>query len=161
MAKDALYLLDTNVLLALVRGKELGRYVAHIYKLPDVLRRPLISIVSHGELMAMAKRRSWATTKRSSLNSILDSMVTIDLNDPAILDAYVAIDEANLKAEKGARVLSNNDMWIAATACAAEAFLLTTDKDFLHLNPRICKVEYIDPNSNLAPGSVGKQQKLQ
>jgi tRNA(fMet)-specific endonuclease VapC len=161
VAKDALYLLDSNVLLALVRGKDLGRYIAQTYRLSEVLRRPLISIVSHGELMSMADRKSWGTKKRDSLHSILDSMVTMDLNDSAILEGYVKVDNANMRAEKGARALSNNDMWIAATTRAADAVLLTTDKDFLHLNPSVCSVDYIDPGSKLPESLSGTQQRLQ
>ena len=161
MARDALYLLDTNILLALIRGKELGKYIAHTYKLTEVLRRPLISIVSHGELMAMAERQNWVEKRRTSLNAMLDSIVTMDLNDPAILDGYVAVDQANLRVQKGARVLSNNDMWIAATTRAAGAVLLTTDRDFLHLNPRVCAVEYVDPQSKLPEALSGPQQIIQ
>ncbi|MGB8479313.1 MAG: type II toxin-antitoxin system VapC family toxin [Acidobacteriaceae bacterium] len=161
MAKDALYLLDTNILLALIRGKELGKYITHTYKLAEVLRRPLISIVAYGELMAMAERQNWVEKRRNSLNSMLDSMVTLDLNDPAILEGYVAVDQANMKVQKGARVLSNNDMWIAATTRAANAVLLTTDQDFLHLNPRVCAVEYVDPQSSLPETLSGPQQTIQ
>lgn len=160
MAKGTLYFLDTNVLLALVRGADLGKYIAQTYDLRDVLKRPLISIVSHGEMMAIASRNGWGDKKRQSLNLILQSMVTMDVNDPAILLSYVAVDEANRKVPAGARILSNNDMWIAATTRAAEALLLTTDKDFLHLNPQVCSVEYIDPGSMPAAIS-GPQQTIQ
>ena len=161
MADGGLYLLDTDILFALIRGKDLGRYIAQTYRLAEVLKRPLISIVSHGEAMAMAERNGWGEKKRGSLKSVLDSMVTMDLNDPAILQGYVAVDQANLKFRGGARVLSNNDMWIAATARAAEAVLLTTDKDFLHLNPDVCPVEYVDPKSKLPETISGQQQTIQ
>jgi predicted nucleic acid-binding protein len=161
VADGALYLLDTDILFALIRGKDLGKYIAHTYRFAEIMRRPLISIVSHGEAMTMAERNGWGEKKRKSLASVLDSMVTLDLNDPAILRGYVLVDQTNLKVRGGARVLSNNDMWIAATARAAEAVLLTTDKDFLHLNPDVCAVEYIDPKSNL-PGTIsGSQQTIQ
>lgn len=161
MAKGTIYLIDTNVLLALVRGADLGKYIAQTYELSEVLRRPLISIVSHGELMAIAKRNGWGDKKRQSLAAILESMVTMDLSDPAILDGYVAVDQANRKVPGGARILSNNDMWIAATTQAARAVLLTTDKDFLHLNPDICAVQFIDPGSKLPQATSGSQQTIQ
>ncbi len=41
--------------------------------------------------------------------------------------------------------MSNNDAWIAASAKAAEAVLLTTDRDFLHLHPNHCFVHFVDP----------------
>jgi predicted nucleic acid-binding protein len=45
----------------------------------------------------------------------------------------------------GARTLSKNDLWIAATAMAAKAAIVTSDKDFLFLNPDPCLVHYVDP----------------
>jgi tRNA(fMet)-specific endonuclease VapC len=159
--KGSLYLLDTDILLFLLRGKELGEYITRTYRLGEVLKRPLISIVSHGELWAMAKRNAWGEKRRDALAAILDQMVTIDLNNPAILDGYVAVDQANLSVPRGARQLSNNDMWIAATALAARALLLTSDKDFLHLHPDVCFVEYIDPQSKLPGSASGIQQSIQ
>lgn len=161
MANERLYLLDTDILLALIRGKNLGRYIAQTYRLGDVMRRPLISIVSHGEAMAMTERNAWGEKKRESLDTILSSMVTMDLNDPAIIEGYVAVDQANLRVRGGARVLSSNDMWIGATARAAGAVLLTTDQDFLHLNPGVCAVEYVDPQSRLPETLSGPQQVIQ
>jgi tRNA(fMet)-specific endonuclease VapC len=149
------------MLLALVRGMELGRFIAQQYRLSEVVRRPLVSVVSHGELMAMAKRNAWGDKKLSSLRMILDSMVTIDLNDPAILDAYVLVDQANQKVPNGARILSNNDMWIAATTRASDGILLTSDRDFLHLHPNVCKVEFIDQQSKLPQSFTGTQQTIQ
>ena len=147
MASGTLYLFDTSILLHLVRGGPVGEHISTTYGLANVLRRPLVGIVSHGELMAMAARRGWGDARTAALNAILTSLVTLDLNDPAILEAYVAVDQAGLAATGGSRALSNNDMWIAATARAAGAVLLTSDKDFLHLDPSVCRVEYIDPRS--------------
>ena len=147
MDKANIYLLDTNILLALVRGSALGNYIRQIYRLDDVLRRPLISIVTHGELMAMADHRGWGEPKRKSLVAALQSMVTIDLNDPEILQGYVLVSRASRNAPGGARVLSDNDKWIAASTRAAGAILLTTDRDFLHLDRGVCAVVYVDPKS--------------
>jgi tRNA(fMet)-specific endonuclease VapC len=152
VAKRTHYLLDSSILLHLVRGKALGEYIKRAYEFASLPARPLISIVSHGELLAMAERRSWGAERRAALDLVLAGMVTVDLNDPAILRGYVAVDLANVKFSGGSRVLSNNDAWIAATAHASGALLLTTDKDFLHLHPGVCSVEYIDPASRL-PGS--------
>ncbi|HEX4037846.1 MAG TPA: PIN domain-containing protein [Acidobacteriaceae bacterium] len=161
MDSGALYLFDTNILLFLVRGKDLGSYIRQVYRLEEILRRPLISIASHGELLAIAARQMWPEKKRAALESVLDSMVTVDLNDPEILEGYVAVDQANRSVPAGARQLSNNDMWIAATAKAAKAILLTSDKDFLHLHPSVCTVEYVDQKSKLPDGISGDQQTIQ
>ena len=78
-----------------------------------------------------------------------------------IVRAYVEIDKLNQAVRKGARQLSNNDMWIAATAKASNASLLTADQDFIHLHPHYLIVEYIDPASKLPVASSGTQPKIQ
>src|SRR5205085_1857434 len=153
----ALYLLDTSVLLALVRGNDLGKFILHKFSLENPAARPLISIVSHGEIWAMAERHNWQSKKRDMLEKMVESLVTIDLNANEIVRAYVEIDKLNQAVRKGARQLSNNDMWIAATAKASNASLLTADQDFMHLHPHYLIVEYIDPASKLPVASSGAQ----
>ena len=41
--------------------------------------------------------------------------------------------------------MGKNDLWIAATASAATATLLTTDKDFNHLPSSLLTCQWIDP----------------
>jgi tRNA(fMet)-specific endonuclease VapC len=159
--RNAPYLFDTNVLLALVRGGELGRYIIQTFSLSEALNKPIISIVSHGELWTMADRRDWGVKKRDALRGMLNDLPTIDLNDPAIIESYVAVHRKNLTHPKGARNISANDLWIAATARAAEAILLTTDKDFLHLHPDTCFVQYVDPTSRLPVAQIASQPPLQ
>ncbi len=144
---DTLYLFDTSILLALIRGRELGQYLNHVFSLSQLTHKPLISIVSHGEIWAMTERHEWGENKRQALAKMLADMVTIDLNDRSIIEAYVEVDKKNLTHPKGARTISDNDKWIAATARAAAATLLTTDKDFSHLNPDICNVQIIEPGA--------------
>ncbi len=160
MDKSILYLFDTNILLALHRGKQLGSYLNQTFRLSEVINRPLISIVTHGEIWAMAQRNSWGEKKRDAVQEMLDDLVTLDLSDPAIIESYVVV-QKNLSHPKGARSVSDNDKWIAATAIAAQALLLTTDQDFLHLHPDVCRVQYVDPNSKLAQPQGGDQGNLQ
>ena len=75
-----IFLLDTNVALALLRGKELGQYLLSVFSLDDQINRPLISIVSHGELLVLADRNKWGHQKREAMNKMHDSLVTVDLN---------------------------------------------------------------------------------
>lgn len=91
---------------------------------------------------------------------MLDSLVTISLDDQAILDAHVYMDRACRSMPKGAIVLSKNDLWIASTTKAADALLLTTDKDFLPLHPKHCLVHWIDPESKLPGQQAGSQTPL-
>ena len=91
---------------------------------------------------------------------MLADLVTLDLNDPDIIAGYVSVDQKNLLHPKGARNISANDRWIAATARASGACLLTTDKDFLHLHPDISVVQCVDPASKLPETLSGGQTNI-
>jgi hypothetical protein len=56
-----LYLLDTNVVLHLVRGSALGQHLASAIGLLDPVNRPSVGIVTHGELLVIAGRTAGAT----------------------------------------------------------------------------------------------------
>lgn len=138
-------LLDTNILLQLVRNKELGKRISAQFRLDDAVYRPLISVVTVGEIRALADQFGFGQQKLEFLRRVLDNLVIVNIYQEPVLDAYVEVDRACRKAAGGARILSNNDVWIAATAKAADAVLLTTDKDFLCLHPEPCKVHWVDP----------------
>src|ERR1022692_1819533 len=138
-------LLDTNILLSLVRDKDLGKQISSQFNLKDAVHRPLISIVTVGEIWALADQFGFGEGKREFLKKVLATLVILDINHESVLDAYVEVDRACRKAKGGARILSKNDLWIAATTKAASAVLVTTDKDFLCLHPEACPVQYIDP----------------
>jgi hypothetical protein len=60
------YVLDTGVLLNLVRGKELGSRIDREFGLSRAMRLHTISIVTHGELKVLAERHEWGAEKRSA-----------------------------------------------------------------------------------------------
>lgn len=151
---SGLYLLDTNVVLALVRGKALGAFIDSTFGLSTAKRRPAISVVTHGEVRVLASRNGWGGAKLTALQVALDALVTVDVNVAEVIDAYVEIDIYSQQHPDGARNMGKNDLWIAACAKASGATLLTTDKDFDHLNPGLLTVKYIDPTSTL-PSSGG------
>ena len=135
------YVLDTSILLLLARGKERGQEVATRYGLLTAGVRPLVSVVSHGELLALGRRNNWGDKKVAFVRrSILENVVTIELSQP-VIDAYVELDYASATHPDGARNMGKNDLWIAATARAAGATLITTDRDFDHLHPSFGKRE--------------------
>jgi tRNA(fMet)-specific endonuclease VapC len=144
-----LYLLDTNVVLALVRGKDLGQFIEGRFEVTTGKRRSLISVVTRGEIRVMAGYHAWGPSKLEALQRALDSLVTVDINVEAVIDAYVTIDLYSQRHPDGARNLGKNDLWIAACAKAAGATLLTTDQDFEHLSTSVVSVEYIDPRSKM------------
>jgi tRNA(fMet)-specific endonuclease VapC len=141
----SVYLLDTNVLLALIRGRELGRYIDGYFGLRHGRQRPLVCIVSHGEIWVLARRCNWGADRREALQIMLASLVPVQLDHPGVIDAYVHLDLCSHGHSQGARNMGKNDLWIAAAAHASGATLLTTDQDFAHLIPSEMEGVIIDP----------------
>ncbi len=145
MAASVGYLLDTNVLVALVRGNDLGEAIDQRFSLRSSLNRSMISVVTVGEVYALACKFGWGQAKRDALQLLLDEIVWIDINHPDILDAYGELDHAS---HAQGRKMGKNDIWIAATAHVTQTTLLTTDKDFDHLQVAdLINLIWIDPET--------------
>lgn len=97
-----------------------------------------------GECLSLAKQFGWGSSKEKLLVGLLKQLVVVDINDPKVLDAYADIDFAS---RKGGNKMGKNDLWIAAVVVAANGWLLTTDKDFLPLDPDFLHVEWVDPQT--------------
>lgn len=141
------YVLDTNVLLHLIRGNALGSKINQAFELTSNMRRHVVSIVTQAELWVIADRRNWGDAKRAALQHALDNLVIVPIEGTRIIQAYVSICQADLKAIGGARNLKINDIWIAATALYTGLPLLTTDKDFQFLDGNSLQVLWVDPLS--------------
>jgi len=141
---SALYLLDTNIVVHVVRADSIGKYVDETYGLRKSPYKPLISIVSRGELYVLADRGRWGADKMQALRNAIDNCVPVDISDEEIIQAYVAI-HRHYRTCKPAANMDENDYWIAATALVTDAILLTTDQDFQALPLSLVRWEYIDP----------------
>jgi len=142
------YVLDTSVLLHLVRGKDLGRQIDRAFGLRASMHRHIVSIVSEAELSVIADRKTWSSDKRSALRHALENVVVLPVDGRELIEAYVTIARADFHAPGGSRNMGKNDLWIAATAFYVQLPLLTTDKDFCFLHPAPLNVMWIDPSGN-------------
>jgi len=134
------YLLDTSVLVLLVRGGEIAERLDGEFGLRVSALRPLICSVSIGELWALAEVRGYGAEKRRAVQLAIESSVVVDINDPLVVAGYVEVYKALRGHPSGSRTsIGENDMWIAAATRAADATLLTLDKDFDPLHPSIVK----------------------
>lgn len=141
----AVYVLDTNVLVHLIRGDATGLAINKDFALSTNIHSHVVSIVTHGELHTLANWRAWGPAKRAKLQTLLDDLVTIDI-DEGLVNAYSEIDVASRKNPHGAIELGKNDLWIAATAKVFDATVLTTDADFDHLDQALVKhVRWLAP----------------
>jgi tRNA(fMet)-specific endonuclease VapC len=138
-----LYLLDTNVLVHLIRGDAVWRRVRSTYEPLLIDPLPLVSVITVGELRSLALQFNWQAAKIDQMEFYLGYFMRISIDDPEILRAYAVIDAYT---QQTGHPLEKNDTWIAATASVTVARLLTTDKDFDRLDPLFLKRDWIDPN---------------
>ena len=146
-----LYLLDTNIIVHLIRDSFLVHRLWKEYLIFDQPRRPLISVVTEGELESFALQNDWGKHKYRELDRYLAEFLNVDIKIKTIINRYAEIDafsQNKLKSRplsNSARNMGKNDLWIAATASVLDATLLTTDKDFDHLNNEFLNVIWLDP----------------
>src|SRR5258705_8892635 len=106
------YLLDTNIVVALMRRNPLGTFIETTYSLRASLNRALVSVVTVGEMLSLGRQFGWAKPKLDTLVAMLNQLVWIDISDTQILDAYGELDH---ESQKVGRKMGKNDVWIAAT----------------------------------------------
>jgi tRNA(fMet)-specific endonuclease VapC len=134
------YLLDTNIVIHLIRDDATWSVIDDKYQLFKRPNRPAISVVTVGELRSFALQRNWGGQKLRNLLRLFDNLLIIDINSPEIINKYAEIDSysQNRLADKpmptSARKMGKNDVWIAATAAVLDIPLLSTDADFQHLH---------------------------
>lgn len=133
------YLLDTNIVLTILRSKEKARVIERQTGVFLAAHTPIISVVTIGEILSIAKRNKWGKQRITLLQNILHKFLVVDIGNEKILDEYAQIDAFSQGKLDGkplnttARNMGKNDLWIAATASVANATLVTTDNDFNHL----------------------------
>lgn len=144
------YLLDTNILLTYVRDKVARTKIEKTYQFFDKSNKPIISVVTVGEIKSIAKRNYQGQRKLELLDKILSQLLVIDINAEDIIEKYAEIDAYSQGKLKNnplpmtARNMGKNDLWIAATASVINATFITTDKDFSHLKNTYLKLIYLE-----------------
>jgi len=140
---DRLILLDTSALVVLARGKAEGTRLNERILLRERADMPLISAVSAGELLALVRKWNWGERRVAGARGLLSSLVTVGIGLQPILETYARF-SADLE-KAGRRMGQQNDIWIAATAAATDAVLVTLERDFDDLHPEHITRVYIDP----------------
>lgn len=155
------FLLDTNILLGFVREAAWAIKARADYGLGDSETMVFTSVVCRGEILALAEKLGWGTDKRRRLDDVLETIPTLDINQPAILDAYARIyawthgrpvvSPDGGEPPQPARPMGQNDMWISATTHTSNATLLSTDTDFEHLAGIWFEFVHVDQASGSGP----------
>jgi tRNA(fMet)-specific endonuclease VapC len=132
--ETALILLDTNILVYLLRGKTVGKQIEADHKLYQRRLKPLISFITVGEMLALTLKFNWGNQRKEKLKNLLHELTIVNIHEQNIVQTYANINHFSEKTIKPARPMGQNDMWIAATARCLDAWLITMDKDFDHLH---------------------------
>ncbi len=143
LARGELLLLDTNVLVHWARRDDIGVWLNEQYGLADRAERPLLSTVVEAEVRAIARYANWGQRRMRELAAVFDEMVRVEVDRPPVLEAYAML---YCVAHLEGRALwqkNQNDLWLAATAYATDAILVTQDADFDFLHPEHIRVERV------------------
>jgi len=149
------FILDTNILMAYLKANNnLYTKVSNENRLNDEDAFIMISAITKGEIQSLAMQNKWGERKLETLNKLLNLLITVDVsgNDQILMNAYAEIDSYSLQRHPAKRLpgsakpMGKNDMWIAATALAAKATLLTTDGKFMHLDKEFIDIKFYHPN---------------
>ncbi|MEZ4847588.1 MAG: type II toxin-antitoxin system VapC family toxin [Bacteroidia bacterium] len=144
------YLLDTNILLIYGRGTNISDQIEKQYNLFNSQNNLAVSVVTLGELNSLSKQFNYGEKRKQKLEKLVEDVFIIDLNIAKIVDRYGEIDAysqgklASKPLQGSARNMGKNDLWIAATASVYDMVLVTTDKDFNHLDKVFLNLEMID-----------------
>jgi predicted nucleic acid-binding protein len=135
-----LYLLDTNILVHLVRGDRTGEEIKAKYTPFTKDPKPLICAVTEGELRSLSLQFSWGPLKMNKMSFALDYFGRVPIESKDMMEAYAVIDFFS----KSQRIkMGKNDVWIASAAYTSGARLATTDDDFDHIAPAFVFVDKI------------------
>lgn len=126
------WLLDTNIMIAAIKGVPSVRTHLQKVRAVDVLLSPIVL----GELEFGAEKSAYPERNRARLQTVMDGFAVIAL-DAATSRAYGQIRH---ELERRGLPIGNNDQWIAAQALALGATLVTDNLREFERVPRL-KVE--------------------
>jgi predicted nucleic acid-binding protein len=146
-------LYDTNILLYLVRDEQ--DKVRNLVN-PDNDFEAICE-VSIGEMFSLAYQLGWGKTRIEKMNDLLSQINVFHINEDTVKQTYAEIDAYSKnkhpkKTKNGSAIkMGKNDIWIASIASLAQIKLITTDKDFDHLDTTFLKLQKIDPKLFVFP----------
>lgn len=129
---SGLVMFDTNILVHVLRASPVGQRAYEDAEQLGGAERPIISVVTVGEMHSLAKQLGWGEKRVDALDELLRNVVIADINNGPVISRYAEIDAWS---RSQGRRMGKNDLWIAATASVTGATLMTTDGDFDHLHP--------------------------
>ena len=134
------YFFDTNAILIYLRDREKKLWLDENYDPLGKGNTAIISVVVLGELESISLRNNWGQKRIEYLETFLRKFLIADINSRDVIKKYGEIDafsQGKLKENPlgdSSRNMGKNDLWIAATTSITNSKLITSDRDFDHLN---------------------------
>jgi tRNA(fMet)-specific endonuclease VapC len=130
-------LLDTNIILYISRNSKGFDFLKEVNPNEKLVYASFVSIA---ETQSIAFQNRWGGTKAQRLEEFFSSIRVVAIDD-LLIPTYIGIDAYSQRNHPGyekypfstPRNMGKNDLWIAATASLLNLQLVTTDKDFDHL----------------------------
>jgi hypothetical protein len=127
-------------------GDALGAHLVSEYKLGTRQPRPMISVVTVGEIMRIVHWKKYKAHEIATVKQLLHGFQFVGVL-PEIVEEFAVLAAAlDLNAETKA----SSKVWVAATCAAVgkgtrKAALLACDSDFRVFEQQGLQVEYVDP----------------
>lgn len=87
----SLYLLDTNILVHLIRRDAIGLRIHRLYQPLLIEPHPILCVVSAGELRSLAYQLQWGKQKTEQARFLLNYFEIVSIDDPDILEAQTLV----------------------------------------------------------------------
>ena len=136
---------DTNILIHGVRRDAVWDKIKLVSDPLMYEPKGLVCIVSHGELRSFSEQSEWGREKQDPMNFLLGYFDVEERITRQVIDAYALLDAYS---RQRGFAMGKNDLWIAATAHVTGAVIVTTDKDFDHLDGKFLSRIYVSPVTN-------------
>ena len=134
------YLYDTNILIYIIKRHVSALALENEIDADRGKNLKIISIVSKGEMESLVLQFKWDEKRIELLESLLNQFLIVPIDSEQIVKAYADLDAFSQgkhptnKSTFSSRNMGKNDLWIGATALVTGSTLITSDKDFDHLN---------------------------
>lgn len=145
------YVLDTNIILFYLKDDDTREFIEENFGPFDEENDAIISIVTIAEIKSISKKNKWGDKRLKVVEKILDKLMVVNIEYGELLELYAEIDAFSQgKVERPTAIkfssknMGKNDLWIAATTALTKSKLLTSDKDFNHLDGVFFDVLLID-----------------
>jgi len=139
---SGLYVLDTRLVVHVVRGSQIGEVADKRFALRTRPERPLISVTTIAEVRraaaTLAKR--WTPEQVSQLDALLAEFSPVNIHSRLVQDAYVQIGST---LDNALETIPDRKVWVAAVAAATNAALLTYDTDYQRIPGNMLNVVFV------------------